>query len=352
LFAKTKHTPSQAIIEEIEVLDLGKEGAGEIKQFTAASSNKEVEVDEFSTDVEIFGTTENAEITVDDSFPQAHDFLVNADDDAMTIANQATEIVDGFNDGDDIHDNARTIATQRTTATRVQHVSAAFRSAMTNIGEAEQRRVRHPHQTIFDILDKNFEELGDGGIIGGGRWRICHEDVKLCFVAFVSVFSLPSEPILSAHGVVSGDSPTNHKAIANNNSFQVFKANVRKTSAAQGSWSESILQRVPLSVAFALWNKVLEQSNLSSYSDDRSKSNDHLSYIQSTLVLLGMLDLALIERDRDDGVVQSLDQSSGNSNKSIECLVVHDQIHQQYGEYLAWGDHDVAYRSLIKADDQ
>ena len=105
-------------------------------------------------------------------------------------------------------------------------------------------------------------------------------------------------------------------------------------------------------MAFALWNKVLEQSSHSSYSNDRSKSNDHLLYIQSTLVLLGMLDLASIERDRDNGVVQSLDQSSGNSNKSIECLVVHDQIHQQYGEYLAWGDHDVAYRSLIEADDQ
>ena len=351
-FAETKHAPPPAIIEEIEVPDLGKVDAAEIKQFTTASSNEEIEVDDFSKDVEIFGITENAEIMIDDSFPQARDFLVDMDDDAMTIANQATEIVDGFNDDDDIHDDARTIATQRTTATRVQPVSAAFRSAMTNIGEAEQRRVLHPHQSIFDILDRNFEELGDGGVIGGGRWRICHKDVKLCFVAFVSVFSLPSEPILSAHDVVSGDSRRNHEAIANNDSFQTFDANGRETYAAQGSQSESILQRVPLSVAFALWNIVLEQSDHSSYSEDRSKNNDHLSYIRSTLVLLGMLDLASIERDRDDGVVQSLGQSSGNPNKSIECLVVHDQIHQQYGEYLAWGDHNGAYKSLIEADDQ
>jgi tetratricopeptide (TPR) repeat protein len=68
------------------------------------------------------------------------------------------------------------------------------------------------------------------------------------------------------------------------------------------------------------------------------------------------LELKSIERDRDDDVAQP--PSSNNrlmgysSNRSIECLSVHDEIHQQYGEFLAWGDQDGSLRSHVEKYEQ
>lgn len=266
----------------------------------------------------------------DDLFPLARDFLADMNDDVMTIITEIVDRVDSHNDDenniDNHHDDA-TVATQRTTVTRVQPVSGTFRPT--------NNKDNHPHQTIFDILDRNFEEMGDGG-----SYQIGHRVVKLCFVAFVSIFTLPSEPTNGAarRDVESGDNIQNHETIIDhdNNASDDSKGLITQQ---QSQDETAVLQRVPLSVAFALWNKVLEESG------HASPSNDDLSYIRSTLVLLGMLDLASIDRDRDDGVSQS-----GQNNRSIECLAVHDHIHQQYGEYLAWGDHDKAFRSLIEVD--
>lgn len=268
--------------------------------------------------------------TLDDLFPLARDFLADINDDVMTIITEIVDRVDNHdndeNNIDDHHDDARTVATQRTTVTRVQPVSGTFR--LTNNKE------NHPYQTIFDILDRNFEEMGDGG-----SYQIGHRVVKLCFVAFVSMFTLPSEPnAVAARDVESVDSIQNHKTIIDHDNNE---SDSKGLIAEQQSQDETaVLQRVPLSVAFALWNKVLEETG------HTSPSNDDLSYIRSTLVLLGMLDLASIERDRDDGV----SQSGQSNNRSIECLGVHDHIHQQYGEYLVWGDHNGAFRSLIEVD--
>ena len=145
----------------------------------------------------------------DDSFPKARDFLaddavlakiINSpresdeddDVDADALAERATELLAGFHDdhdrGDD-DDDARTAVTCRTVATRVKPVSAAFRTAYE---EDAKKKKKHVHQSIFDVLDKNFKELGDG--VGG---RSGEKDAKLCFVAFVAIFSLPSKPVFA-----------------------------------------------------------------------------------------------------------------------------------------------------------
>ncbi|KAL7554747.1 hypothetical protein ACHAWF_018279 [Thalassiosira exigua] len=277
---------------------------------------------------------------IDDSFPRAKDFLADENDDGITLANQASDIVGGFNDdASDDGDDAKTIATHRTTGTRVQPMSAAFRSAVAQKEEAEQKS-RHPHQSIFDILDRNFLELGDGSSRGGRQ--VGYKQVKLCFVAFVAVFSLPSEPIVAAEDS-SSESPISHQADSNGGTDPSIDGKAEGNASKQDAQKECVLQRVPLSVAFALWKKVLQRTHV------EKDENDHLSYVRSTLVLLGMLDLAAIERDRDDGLSSPNGQPYNYSNRSIECLVVHDNIHQQYGEYLAWGDHEDSYRPLIES---
>ena len=338
---------------------------------------------------------------IDDSFPKAREFLAdeviakakrikngngaqqknNNDDDqddndnnndCITLAEQANEIVAGFNssnnnsqimmmDGDnnDNNDDARTISTQRTT--RVQPVSAAFRIASQ---EDVKKKWNHPHQSIFDILDRNFEELGNhvtgpmennnsrgwnsGG--GGGRRRkgreIGYNDVKLCFVAFVAVFSLPSEPVFAGVTHLDGNGNSTEE-LGTDPSLpeREITETLEKTQVNGGDSipkkKEMILPSVPLSVAFALWKKVLKIP-------DREKDNtNELSYIRSTLVLLGFLELSTIEREDTTTAVTNKFES-----RSIECLKVHDEIHQQYGEYNAWGDHDASYKSLIESHEQ
>eukprot|EP00984_Skeletonema_dohrnii_P024178 scaffold13278_cov67-Skeletonema_dohrnii-CCMP3373.AAC.2 len=181
---------------------------------TTVATNEVTSTDEVPTEQEVT-TTDNdeEEEIIDDSFPKAREFLsetINDDDattfnhrddditvDSISRTRKAAEIVEGFDEYNDYAaDDSKTIATNRTSISRVQPVSAAFKSASQ---EVAKKKNAHPHQSIFDILEKNFEELGEGGSGGGSRFgkKIAYQDVKLCFVAFVAVFSLPQEPVFA-----------------------------------------------------------------------------------------------------------------------------------------------------------
>lgn len=314
---------------------------------------------------------------INDSFPKARDFLAETINDDATILNnhrdditidsisrthKAAEIVEGFDNYDDYNNNEndnnadeKTIATNRTSVSRVQPVSAAFKSASQ---EVDKKRNAHPHQSIFDILDKNFEELGEGGMK-----KIGYQDVKLCFIAFVVVFSLPHEPVYATNSSYSDITDTNNAAspekVSDNDVDQMDDTSQRQKSTNSDDeivdtqneiatkTTEKPRPSVPLSVAFALWNNVLQTS----HKTGTNFSSDKLSYIRSSLVLLGLLELKSIDRD-DDVAPNSSNRSMGYSNRSIECLSVHDEIHQQYGEFLAWGDHDGSRLSYVEEYEQ
>jgi tetratricopeptide (TPR) repeat protein len=325
---------------------------------------------------------EQEEEQIDDSFPKAREFLAETinDDNATTLnhrdditidsisrTRKAAEIVEGFDDDqiDDKYnaaDDSKTIATNRTSVSRVQPVSAAFKSASQEV--AKKKNV-HPHQSIFDILDKNFEQLGEGssGSGGGSRFgkKIAYQDVKLCFIAFVAVFSLPQESVFAnpvysdANAVVAPDESngdvaqleSENQLLESTINGDERRINVKTDDELLESRKKSTTRpSVPLTVAFALWSKVLQHS----HGNGNGFTNDDLSYIRSTLVLLGLLELKSIERDRDDDVAPSSNNRlvGYSSNRSIECLSVQDEIHQQYGEYLAWGDHDSSSRSFVE----
>eukprot|EP00984_Skeletonema_dohrnii_P024180 scaffold13279_cov133-Skeletonema_dohrnii-CCMP3373.AAC.2 len=180
---------------------------------TEQVTTNEVTTDEVTTDEVTTTNNHEEEEIIDDSFPKAREFLsetINDDDattfnhrddditvDSISRTRKAAEIVEGFDEYNDYAaDDSKTIATNRTSMSRVQPVSAAFKSASQ---EVAKKKNAHPHQSIFDILEKNFEELGDGGSGGGSRFgkKIAYQDVKLCFVAFVAVFSLPQEPVFA-----------------------------------------------------------------------------------------------------------------------------------------------------------
>ena len=355
----------------------------ETKQSLVSSLDPTI-IDELTTEQVTTTDNDEEEEIIDDSFPKAREFLsetINDDDattfnhrddditvDSISRTRKAAEIVEGFDEYNDYAaDDSKTIATNRTSISRVQPVSAAFKSASQ---EVAKKKNAHPHQSIFDILEKNFEELGEGGSGGGSRFgkKIAYQDVKLCFVAFVAVFSLPQEPVFAnpvyseTNGVATADKSNGDDEEELDSENQQYKLTTngdkqRLNAKSVHGESEPIHKSasrpsVPLSVAFALWNKVLQQS----HGTGNEFTNDNLSYIRSTLVLLGLLELKSIERDRDDDVAQP--PSSNNrlmgysSNRSIECLSVHDEIHQQYGEFLAWGDQDGSLRSHVEKYEQ
>lgn len=344
-------------------------------------TSEEVAIDEGTKD-EITGKDEDKEDDVIcDSFPKAREFLSETinddeettlnhrDDDNITIdsisrTQKATEIVEGFDEYNDYNNNvddSKTIATTRTSVSRVQPVSAAFKSASQ---EVAKKKNAHPHQSIFDILEKNFEELGEGGGSSsrfGKKNKIAYQDVKLCFVAFVAVFSL-TEPVfanpiyLDTNDAVAMEESNGDGAKQMENEINLNGDAQRTNGTSVDHEIESRKKTttrpsVPLTVAFALWNKVLQQS----HGTEDDFTHDNLSYIRSTLVLLGLLELKSIERDRDDDVVQpsvSNRLAGYSSNRSIECLSVHDEIHQQYGEYLAWGNQVGSLRSYVEGHEQ
>lgn len=307
---------------------------------------KEIETEKISADAKLMdlllgdGDGSNAGEVDDepeDLFPRARDFLADLNDD-ITLMDAAATIVSGFNNDESGAmvniDDSRTISSHKTSGTRVQPISAAFRSAMELKEESELRNKRHPHQSIFDILDRNFKDLGDSGNSLRGL-QISYKEVKLCFVAFVTVFSLPSEPVFAQETL-------NEPSAGENGSDDesIHSASYESGATAHADEKEGARLSVPVSVAFALWSKIL---HLPTHS--KGENQGPLSYIRSTLVLLGVLDLASIDKDRDDVSAPSI--PGRPDKKTIDCLIIHDSIHKQYGEYLAFGDHDASFQSVV-----
>lgn len=275
----------------------------------------------------------------DDVYPKAKKFLaeisvVDEEDQTQTIPpEQAAQII-GFDDGDD----SQTVLTTRTTATTVSR-RVQTQITTSSVGEGGKT---YEHQSLFDILDRNFEELGDAGV--GFR------DVKLCFVAFSVVFA-PSDSVVDEGAPVAASAPaaaSNGAATPNDEHEdngghmpEHEQAKLQLINAEEEARKKVYRPNVPLSVAFALWRQVLRSSP---GKDDTTT----LSYIRSTLVLLGLVELSSI--DREDVAVHVIANNRRNVPKSscIECLRLHHDINQQYGEYLAYGDHDESFKSIVE----
>jgi tetratricopeptide (TPR) repeat protein len=272
-------------------------------------------------------TTETIEQEIqreDDVYPKAQEFLaeISVTDEDETIPPEKAAQIIGFDD-----DETRTVYTQKTCATSVSRRVPA--SSLNNSSNFEEGK-KQEHQSLFDILDRNFQELGDGGV--------GYKEVKLCFVAFVVVFA-PADALVN--GVdENNNAELNSQAQDDNNEEE----DVSKESAKSQPPSPKKVSRpnVPLSVAFALWRKVLRLKG------DESTT---LSYVRSTLVLLGLLELSTI--DREDAPIPSATTAPMRSrhpvkSTGIECLRLHHDINQQYGEYLAYGDHADSFQSIIE----
>ena len=243
-------------------------------------------------------------------YPKASEFLaeISLAEEESILPEQAAQIIEMFDDD-------RTVYTTKT-------VSSVRRKPLEVANQARMKenvQSKHEHQSLFDILDRNFDELGNAGIDG--------DDLKLCFVAFVVTFA-PSV------GIVKNDvNDVKESDLKEDLDDEMDNEPDERRAKLQSASVEDTLKRlfrpnIPLTVAFALWRQVLGLNPDEQYTT--------LSYVRSTLVLTGLLELSTIEGDDVPIPTSNINRNRREPPKTtIECLRLHQNINRQYGEYLA-----------------
>ena len=255
----------------------------------------------------------------------------------------------------------------------------------------------HPNQELFDIIDRNFESFSpQGDPLGGDQRRyLTAEDVRLCFVAFVAIFSPP--PITSLaeeyNHTLDDDLAAEREALERQRqeldrsgsgrgepiSSAGERHGIGKAGDAGADDDNSDARRrphVPMDLVVALWEQVLrtvgDEGALKPGTNGISAARDGqyspaISYVREALVSLGLVDivsgsaagrdveLRSISLDDEDGFFGKVlggfrnDKGRGGSRQrgSVETMVVHQSLNQQYGEYLADEHHCYEFPQIV-----
>ena len=255
----------------------------------------------------------------------------------------------------------------------------------------------HPNQELFDIIDRNFESFGPHcDPLGGDQRRyLTAEDVRLCFVAFVAIFSPP--PITSLaeeyNHTIDDDLAAEREALerqrqqldrsGSGHGEPISSAGERHgigkagESGADDDDSDARRRpRVPMDLVVALWEEVLrtvgDKGALKPGTNGISAARDGqyspaISYVREALVSLGLVDivsgsaagrdveLRSISLDDEDGFFGKVlggfrnEKGRGGSRQrgSVETMVVHQSLNQQYGEYLADEHHCYEFPQIV-----
>ena len=255
----------------------------------------------------------------------------------------------------------------------------------------------HPNQELFDIIDRNFGSFSpQGDPLGGDQKRyLTAEDVRLCFVAFVAIFSPP--PITSLaeeyNHTLDDDLAAEREALerqrqeldrsGSGHGEPISTAGEQRGFGKAGDVGadddDSDARRrphVPMDLVVALWEEVLrtvgDEGALKPGTNGISAARDGqyspaISYVREALVSLGLVDivsgsaagrdveLRSISLDDEDGFFGKVlggfrnEKGRGGSRQrgSVETMVVHQSLNQQYGEYLADEHHCYEFPQIV-----
>ena len=255
----------------------------------------------------------------------------------------------------------------------------------------------HPNQELFDIIDRNFESFSpQGDPLGEDQKRyLTSEDVRLCFVAFVAIFSPPPITTLAEEYNHSLDDDL----AAEREELERQRTELDRSGSGHGEAISGDRQRhggddegeagaddgdndarrrphVPMDLVVALWEEVLrtvgDEGALKPGTDGVLAARDGqyspaISYVRDALVSLGLVDVVSgstvgrddgmqsIHLDDEDGFFGKVlggfrnDKGRGGSRQrgSVETMVVHQSINQQYGEYLADEHHCYEFPQIV-----
>ena len=245
------------------------------------------------------------------------------------------------------------------------------------IDEAEKD---HPHQALFDILDRNFDDLDSFHVPLVNR-LITADDIKVFFVAFVVVFTQPkpfefaqkyNQDIPIEEIVIpptnfdkNHDTSTVHQRRSwlfrrnkivhsvNHDASRTQESdfeNCEKQSKAEDESHRFV--NIPYEAVFALWVQVAKElgmiKNLESDFDSMTLIMNH---VEESLIELGLLESEsqktkinsyqiqdATSNDNESSSVSIDSQKSNRSNESkreSKVYMIRHAINEQYGIYIA-----------------
>jgi hypothetical protein len=247
----------------------------------------------------------------------------------------------------------------------------------------------HPNQALFDILNRNFDDLDSFHIPSLNR-MITSEEVKVFFVAFVLVLT-PPKPLMMAqeynhdldselmknhlnsasHETANGISKRRRgwlfsRKKQDKNTFDsmeiVSKDEEQEDVAEESNKKPYIFVRIPCDVVYALWAEVLRGLGIiEKIHEETESARLIIKYVQESLIELGLLEIeksraSVISTDRQDRFMHVHDSSSASissdTSKESEFCVVRHEINEQYGLYLANSSQSSMIKNQVKHNEK
>jgi tetratricopeptide (TPR) repeat protein len=317
--------------------------------------------------------TTAAKITPNDSFLVNDDLLaktlsiyeeISKEDELLLESFRATEQT-----SQEEQDDAHTVSPADAEPASVAHLKKSRSHA--------PREISQESQSLFDILNRDFSSVTPRVTlnIGGMIRQLTAEDVKICFVAFVSCFSPP----IKSHFATEYNYTENDFGVKRGRSS---RGSDDERSVGSGTRSVASTQEdeeadperfsrpyVPSKIVTALWTDVIRcrflgrpditqaiAKKIEAAGADTFKPA--LSFVRDTLVLLGVLDVRKMysreQSRRDNEQILSMEEtyfveaSRGRKETMDEVITVHQDIHQEYGEYLIKSAADTTYSTIAE----
>lgn len=279
----------------------------------------------------------------DNDFSLAHNFLVDNEDENALLVSLYADIAGEEDEG--LMESFRFLGdlgiandTQSRTTEMAEPTtsgSSKNRPAVPPPTKAAvPKRISHENQALFDILTRDFASVTTSRFSIQGK-PLSPTDLTCCFAAFVACFTPPP--------------PTHFATIYNDANFDESST---KEEGNYEDWTSSQRPYVPLDIVNALWTQVLLcrlEKSITNFAKETAITPEVLSFVCDTLVLLGILDVRQVptasqpQRGDDGGLGSSPESSVGTTHTVIS---VHQNIHQEYGEYLLSRKEEDAVQSL------
>jgi tetratricopeptide (TPR) repeat protein len=237
------------------------------------------------------------------------------------------------------------------------------------------REISQESQSLFDILNRDFASVTPRVTvnIAGLSRPLCSDDVKLCFVAFVDCFSPPLKShFATEYNYTVDDFCARRGRQRSVDDLSLGSSDSGESSIASGHDTDPDPERfarphVPNHIVMALWSDVIRCRFLDGADVTQALAKKietargdafatALAFIRDTLVLLGVLDVRKMTKSFQRNEVEEIlsmeetyfvEASRGRKQAFEEVLSVHQDIHQEYGEYLTKSTSNENYCSIL-----
>lgn len=216
-----------------------------------------------------------------------------------------------------------------------------------NTGEDVNDEHPNPNQALFDIIEHGFDSI-DPYFTRGMERALETDEVKLCFAAYVFVFSPPVPTHFAQEFNYDIDKDLRYERLQqhktgttkrgwfnwksgsseNNRAATTFN----KTGNNEDDEEEYTYEIVPSLIAFAVWTEVLLHFGIDLAKLSNKKRDAALAYVKESLIQVGLLDSSFIDLSER----MTSYEATSNTEQGYECeyIAAHHAINGQYGQYL------------------